>query len=84
MSSDAKTPRKIVNDTERKPPKPAAEREPGENAKPDNDVHAGDPFGAPKGDAEWTREAIVTATRKPSFDGPDDKVVREQSKDLKE
>ena len=84
MSPDAKKPSKVVNDAERKAPKPAAEREPGENAKPDNDVEAQDPFGAPKGDAEWTREAIVTATRKPSFDGPEDKVVKEQSKDLKE
>ncbi|WP_306116662.1 MULTISPECIES: hypothetical protein [unclassified Roseovarius] len=66
-----------VLDSQREPEKPLTEREPGENAKPGNDVAAKDPFGGPKADEGWTREAIAMKTRKPSFDGADDPVTDE-------
>ena len=83
MSDDVKTPRKKVTDAERASATPAQEREPGEHAKPSNKVAAADAFGKPRMDAEWTREAIVTNTRKPSFGGADDRVKSELSKDYK-
>ncbi len=66
-----------VLDSQREPEKPLAEREPGENAKPGNDVAAKDPFGAPKAGEGWTREAIAMKARKPSFGGTDDDVTDE-------
>ncbi|WP_294621497.1 hypothetical protein [uncultured Roseovarius sp.] len=83
MSSKDKTPQKPIRTVKHDPPKPVAEREPGQTAHTANNVKAKDPFGAPKPDAEWTPEAIKTVTRKPSLGGADDKVKQEQAKDSK-
>lgn len=69
-----------VLDSQREPEKPEAEREPGETAKPTNEVKPRDAFGAPKADAGWTREAIAMKARKPSFGGADDPVTDELAK----
>ena len=69
-----------VLDSQREPETPTADREPGETAKPSNEVAAKDAFGAPKNDPEWTRDAIAMKTRKPSFGGADDDVTDELAK----
>lgn len=83
MTSKKKISETRVLDSQREPGKPAAEREPGENAKPGNDVAAKDPFGAPKKENAWSREAIAMKARKPSFGGADDDVTDELAKNHK-
>ncbi len=69
-----------VLDSQRAPETPLSERAPGETAKPGNEVAAKDPFGAPKPDEGWTREAIAMKAHKPSFGGADDQVTDELAK----
>lgn len=73
-----------MKDTLHEPPKPEAERQPGEKARTDNTVEAKDPFGAPRKDQTWSREAITTETVRPSFGGSDDEVTKEQAKKAKQ
>lgn len=65
------------------PANPVAEREPGEMARTDNTVKARDAFGAPRMETGWTPEAIASKTRRPSFEGAEDAVVKEHSGKLK-
>jgi len=80
MSDNDEKPTKPASRKKPEPATPLAERTPGETAKPNNEVKAKDVFGAPKPDPEWTPEAIRTQTRKPSLEGTDDEVKKEQRK----
>jgi len=83
MSSDAKKPATPSRTAKHEPANPAAERVPGESAKPGNRVKAKDAFGAARPDLDWTPEAIQSQTRQPSFGGAGDEVRKEQIKETK-